>query len=225
MTARILIVDDECLVRDYLRQICTDILGMSVVGLAAERDTAILLLREQRPDLALVDLRLGWHAGNGIEVAAWAKAEMPLLRILFISACGSIETIRKVEAARVSGFVDKISATAMELASAIQAVADGLTYFSPSYLRAVEKRHRDSSGYEWLLSDRERQVLQQIASGMNDFEIATFMELSVRTVETHRHRILSKLGLDSTPKLMKFASDHGFMDFAGQGLPAPGYVV
>jgi DNA-binding NarL/FixJ family response regulator len=75
MPARIVIVEDECLIRDYLQRVCTEALGMTVVGLAANRDTAIQLLKEQRPDVALVDLRLGWDGGTGIEVAAWAKVE------------------------------------------------------------------------------------------------------------------------------------------------------
>lgn len=226
MTARILIVEDDHLYQDYLRIVCADVLGMNVVGLARDRDTAIRLLREQRPDLALLDLRLEADGGTGLEIANWARTAMPRLRILIISGCCSLETIRKVEQLRVCGFLDKSSLTIEQLMAAIRAVAAGQTYFSASYQRSQERRKRDPKAYDWLLSDKERAVLRHIADALNDDEIAALLGLSVRTVETHRHRLLRKLGLDSTPKLMKFAIDQGFTEIDGAAdLPAPNCVA
>ena len=221
MPARIVIVEDECLIRDYLERVCTEAMGMTVVGLAANREAAIRLLQEQRPDLALVDLRLEWEGGTGFEVADWARVVMPQLRILFISGYDSTETMRKVEQARVCGFVEKSLSATAELVLALRTVAAGRTYFSQSYFRALTRRQCDPMAYDRILSDRERDVLELIANGMSDAEIAALLGLTPRTVETHRHRILRKLDLNSTPKLMKFAIDHGYTDFGGPGLPAP----
>ncbi len=226
MTARILIVEDDSLCQDYLRIVCVEVLGMNVVGLARDRDTAIRLLREQRPDLALLDLRLEADGGTGLEIANWARTAMPQLRILIISGCCSLETIRKVEQLRVCGFLDKNHLTIKELTEAIQVVAAGQTCFAPTYLSNMERRRRDPKAYDWLLSDKERAVLRHIADALNDDEIAALLGLSVRTVETHRHRLLRKLGLDSTPKLMKFAIDRGFTEIDGAAdLPAPSCVA
>lgn len=225
MPARIVIIEDESLIRDYLQRVCTEALDMSVVGLATNRETGIRLLQEQCPDLALVDLRLGWEGGTGFEVADWAKVAMPRLKIVFISAHCSAETMRKVERARVCGFVDKALTTTAELAAALRTVEKGGTYFSRAYHEARVRRQRDPLAYDRILTDREQHVLELIAAALSDAEIATILAVSARTVETHRHRILCKLGLNSTPKLMQFAIDHGFMEFRGPRRTTPSCIV
>jgi len=125
-----------------------------------------------------------------------------------------------VRAARVSGFIDKNLRETAELEHGLRMVSAGQTYFSSSYYKAQRRREESPGDYDLLLTERERDVLALTARAMSDAEIAAFLGMALRTVETHRSRIMRKLDLHSTPKLMKFALDRGFGQFGDENLPA-----
>lgn len=225
MPVEIVIVDDQFLSREYIRRVCTDVLGFVVLGMAASQSAAVELIRSKRPHLVLLDLSLGTDGGTGFGVADTIRKEMPDVSCVFMSVHCTEEVIRRVELARPLGFLDKNFHAAEVFENALRSVAEGKPYFSSVYRKALERRHRASNAYFRLLTDREQEILALIANAMTDAEIAALLGLAVSTVETHRHRILRKLGQDSTPKLMKFAIDCGFNQFGGPELPGPNCLV
>ena len=206
---RIAIADDHAVVRRGVRQLISEAEGLIVVGEAASADELLTLLRSRPVDVLILDLSLGVR--SGIDVLKQVKSEFPRLAVVILSM--HAEDLFAVRALRAgaSGYVEK-EGTPEALLVAIRRVAGGGTYVSADI---AEKIAADLArgGAEVMpherLSDREFEVFRLLGSGMSATEIAHTLNLSVKTVSTHRTRILAKTGLGNNADIVEYVIAHG----------------
>lgn len=198
---RLLLVDDHPLVRDGLRARLEVVRGFEVVGEAGNADEALARMAALRPSLVLMDV--GMKDVNGIDLTAMLLAREPALQVLMLSMYDNPEYVQRAMQAGARGYVLK-DAPASEIIAAIEAVAAGGTFLSP----AVSKRLFRNQAPRPLLSSREAQILSALARGLSSKQIAREMDVSVRTVETHRQSIKRKLAIDGQAELIKYAVEH-----------------
>jgi DNA-binding NarL/FixJ family response regulator len=132
------------------------------------------------------------------------------VRILVLSSHCDEFTVYRAEKARVHGFVDKNTNTVESLKEAISKVVRGKTYFSESFLRIKAARHSNTASFDKVLTDRERSILALIGEPLSDAEVSVRLGISIDTAQKHRFNILRKLGLQTTPELIRYARIHGF---------------
>jgi two-component system, NarL family, response regulator NreC len=207
-TIRILLADDHNIMRDGLRLLLERQPDFEIVGEASDGRQALSLAQESRPDIAIIDIAM--PGLNGIEATRRITETCPQTGVIILSMhCDESYVIRSLKAG-ARGYLLKDSARA-DLISAIRAVMQAKTYFSPKisqilqedYMQELAQKDQDDS-YD-LLTDREREVLQLIAEGLANKEIANKLNLSVYTVDTHRSHILRKLNLHSVPEVILYA--------------------
>lgn len=211
---RILLDDDHNILRDGMRLLLERQPGFVVVGEAADGRETVQLAREQNPDVIVMDIAM--PNMNGIEATRRIIEKQPHIGIVILSMHHDESyVIRSLKAgARAYLLKDAVKA---ELILAIEAVLDGRSFFSPKvsrilqedYFQALDRRNADDS-YE-LLTDREREILQMIAEGRTNKEVANTLNLSLYTVDTHRTHILQKLNLHSVPELILYAVRKGII--------------
>ncbi|WP_269633535.1 response regulator [Pelomonas sp. BJYL3] len=198
---RILLVDDHPLVREGLRSRLQTEPGYEVVAEAGSADEALIALKQAAPDLALLDV--GLRQGSGIELARALLAQTPALRVLMFSMYDNPEYVQRALEAGASGYVLK-DASVEALLAAIEAVRAGGTYLSPGLTRRMFRAQAPKP----VLSPRESEILSALARGETSKDIARRLDLSVRTVETHRQNIKRKLALDTPAELLRYALEH-----------------
>lgn len=194
--------------RDVMRKACAARFGHEVIGETDSGLAAIEMVSRLKPDAVILDLSL--PDMDGFNVVDRIFKELPRTRILVVSAHCDDYTLFRVEKSGVHGFVDKNSNTVETLREALIAIEAGRIYFSAAFQSAKLARRSDPMSFTKLLSDRERAVLSLIGQGLSDDEIGERLDVSPRTVQTHRSRILCKLAIKGTPKLIAFAIEHGF---------------
>ncbi len=204
---RIAIADDHAIVRKGLRQILAETNDLAVTGEAASADELLTLLRAQPFDVVVLDLTLG--SRDGIDLLKIIKSEFPRLRVLILSM--HAEDLFAVRALRAGarGYIQKEGAPE-ELLSAIRRIAAGRTYVSPAMAERITTdlvRGSEKLPHE-RLSDREFEVLRALGSGKSVTEIANDLNLSVKTVSTHRSRILTKTGLRNNAEIVSYVHAH-----------------
>ncbi len=211
---QVVLADDHPIVRRGLRSLLETEPGLSIAGEAADGLEALRLCEEVRPDILIVDI--GMPRLNGIDVAARAqKLERPP-RTLILSMHSDESYIIRALAAGARGYLLKES-TDEDLLPAIRAVAAGRPFFSPAvasvlmedYIRQLTSRGLSDSHH--LLTDREKEVLQLLAEGASNKEVATVLDLSVSTVETHRANLMQKLNLHNTAEIVLYAVRKGII--------------
>lgn len=200
---RILLVDDHPLVREGLRARLQAGGGCEVTAEAGSAEAAMQALLREQPDLVLMDVGLKGSEANGIELAARMIERCPELRVLMFSMYDNPEYVQRALQAGARGYVLK-DAAADELLAAIEAVRSGGTYLSPGVTRRLFRAQAPKP----LLTPRESEILSAMARGESSKQIARALDLSVRTVETHRQNIKRKLELDSPADLMRYALEH-----------------
>jgi two-component system, NarL family, response regulator NreC len=207
---RILLVDDHALVRQGFRMILEDQPDMEIVGQAGNGREAVELAEKLHPDVAVMDVAM--PELNGIEATRRIGSISPRTRVLALSMHKDSMYVREILRAGARGYLLKDSGDA-DLVAAVRAVAKGDGYISPSVSDSVlsDYRRHVSDPLD-LLTSREREVLQMIAEGKTNKEIATSLNLSVYTVEAHRGRVMEKLNLHSTGELVRFALRNGLID-------------
>lgn len=206
---RILVVDDHPVVRKGISVALSRNAGFEVVGEAADGDAAIQAAHEHAPDVVLLDIDLPGR--NGLSVAQELRAELPDIKVVILSMFSSEGYVMQALKSGVQGCVRKESSME-EVARAVQSVSDGDVYFSEGVARVAlgrMVRNGQTTPSPEDLTQREREVLVQIAEGLSNKEIASALNLGVRTVETHRDRLMRKLGIHSVAGLTKFAIRHG----------------
>lgn len=185
--------------------------GLEVVGEAGDGDEALAKAKELTPDLVLMDVDM--PGLNGLAVTEVLRKELPQIRVLILSMHSSPEYAMRTMEAGARGYVLK-EASPEELVRAIQTVNAGDSYFSPDVAQAVLNRYvqetPDAAAGE-RISHREKEVLIQIAEGLSNKEIACRLGVGVRTVETHRERIMRKLNIHSVAGLTKYAISKGLV--------------
>ena len=207
---KILLADDHAIVRQGLKLILSAHSDLQVVGEAANGREAIDLAQKLQPDMVLIDVAM--PELNGIEATRRMIESTPRLRVLVLSMHKEPVYVREILKAGARGYILK-DAIDTELLGAVLAVARGDGYISPAVSGALlnDYRHNVTDPID-LLSSREREVLQLIAEGKTNKEIATRLNLSVYTVDSHRGKVMDKLNLHSTGELVRFAVRHGLVD-------------
>lgn len=213
---RVLLADDHAIVRAGLREILADTGDILVAGEATNGQEVLAQVRDQDYDLAVLDMSMPGR--NGIELIKLVRAEKPGIRILVLSMHSEEQYAVRAIRAGASGYLSKESA-ADELVAAIRRIAGGGAYVSPETaerLALAAGRASDAAPHT-LLSDREYQVFQLIANGAAVGEIAKQLSLSVKTISTHKTRILEKMGFANQSELIRYALEHKLLD----GPPGP----
>ena len=207
---RILLADDHALVRHGFRMILAAQPDMEIAGEAGNGREAIELAQKLKPDVVVMDVAM--PELNGIEATRRLIELAPRTRVLALSMHKDNVYVREILRAGARGYLLKDSADA-DLIAAVRAVAKGEGYLSPGVSDAVlsDYRRHVTDPLD-LLTSREREVLQLIAEGKTNKEIATSLTLSVYTVEAHRGRLMEKLNLHSTGELVRFAVRSGLID-------------
>jgi two-component system response regulator NreC len=207
---RILLADDHALVRQGFGMILGAQADMQVVGQAGNGREAVELAEKLHPDVVIMDVTM--PELNGIEATRRLATSAPRTRVLALSMHKDSVYVREMLRAGARGFLLKDSGDA-DLVAAVRAVAKGEGYLSPAVSDAVLTDYRKHVTDPLdLLTSREREVLQMIAEGKTNKEIATTLNLSVYTVEAHRGRVMEKLNLHSTGELVRFALRNGLID-------------
>lgn len=197
---RIFIVDDHTLFRSGLKYILEATDQYVIIGEATNGAEFLTLLREQKPDLVILDINM--PVMNGIEAAKQALEIEPDLRILVLSMFGDAENYSALLNIGVRGFVLKESENE-EFLLAVQKVAEGGNYFSQELLLSII--HKDTPQNLVSLSPREKEVLLLISKGLSTREISSLLNISQRTVERHRTTLLEKTGTRNAVSLIIFA--------------------
>ena len=201
---RLALVDDHSLVRDGIRALLSVVPNMAVVGEAENGAQAIEMVEQCKPDLLLLDINL--PDINGLVLTRKIRERHPSLRILVLSMHDSKEYVSESLRAGASGYVLKNSPS-REIVAAIEAIVTGGTFYSAEIAQKLLLDDGESSE----LTPRESQVLYKMAQGLNNKEMARELNISVRTVETHRLSIRRKLKIDKPAALVKYAIDHGII--------------
>ncbi|HXG32580.1 MAG TPA: response regulator transcription factor [Bryobacteraceae bacterium] len=207
---RILLADDHALVRQGFRLILETQPDMEVVGEAANGREAVELAQRISPDVVIMDV--GMPEMGGIEATRRLAQCCPRTAVLALSMHKDSVYVREILRAGARGYLLK-DAFDRDLLAAVRAVARGEGYLSPAVSEAVLSDYRRSvSDPLDLLTSREREVLQLLAEGKTNKEIASMLNLSIYTVDAHRGRIMEKLNLHSIGELVRFALRHGLVD-------------
>lgn len=199
---RVLLADDHKIVRDGLKGILAATRDIEVAGEAANGDEALALAKANDYDVAMLDLSMPGLAG--IDLIKRLKAEKPKLRLLVLSMHGEHQYAARALKAGASGYLTKDSA-AEQLVGALRKIAAGGVHISEA---AAASLVNSATEPHQALSDREFEVLRLLASGLGPTEIGERLHLSVKTVSTHKARLLGKLGLGSTAELVRYALEH-----------------
>jgi DNA-binding NarL/FixJ family response regulator len=212
---RVLLADDHALVRAGIRALLEGLEGVTVVAEAGNGGEVLELARKHRPDVVLLDISM--PGLGGLEASALLKQDLHEVRVVRLSMHANEEYVLQALRAGASGYMLKDSATA-ELELALQAVMQGETYLSPRISKQMVEGYVQRVGGEQPKSDnltpRQRQVLQLIAGGHSTKEIAYRLELSVKTVETHRAQLMDRLQIRDIAGLVKYAIRNGLVTTA-----------
>jgi DNA-binding NarL/FixJ family response regulator len=202
---KLVVADDHTLVRAGFRALLERMPHVEVVGEAANGREVIELVAERRPDIALVNISM--PELNGLDATARIVKDHPKTRVILVSLHSDEEYVRRGFALGAAGYLVK-SADVQELELAIRAVARGDLWVSPSVSKAIvaalARGERPSGSFE-LLTSRQREVLQMVAEGKTAKEIADELQLSVKTVESHRSQLMKRLGVRGIPGLVRSA--------------------
>lgn len=205
---RILIADDHGIIRAGLKLLLEHAPEMQVVGEASDGREAVRLAAELQPDVVIVDI--GMPLLNGIDATAQILRETPKIGAIILSMHADESYIMRALNAGAKGYLLKDSADD-DLLRAVRTVAEGRPFFSPviaqtlleDYVRLM-REHRVTDSYD-LLTEREREVLQLLAEGKSNKEVATVLGLSPYTVESHRNNLMQKLNLHNTADIVLYA--------------------
>ena len=199
---RIVIADDHPLIRQGLKKVIEGVPGLEVVGEAGDGLSLLGLFETAKPDMVILDISMP-HL-RGIEAISLVKNYKPGIKILIFSM--HKEYFRQALAAGAEGYLVKEDAD-KELFSAIESIRQGQRYLSPRLIEA--EAGGKSRGEE--LTAREKQILKLVAGGKSNREIAEVLDISVRTVESHRAFIIRKLNLKKTADLVRYAMEKGYI--------------
>jgi DNA-binding NarL/FixJ family response regulator len=209
---KVLLADDHALVRQGIRSLLEKLPEIEVVGEVADGREAMLKAAETQPDVVLMDIAM--PGLNGLEAVARMKKECPSVRVIMVSMYVSEEYFQQAIESGASGYLLK-DAEGSELTLAIKTVMRGEIYLTPSVVKYAVAAYRDRKegdiGPLSRLSSRQREILQLIVEGYTTKEIAQRLNLSPRTVETHRAEIMDRLNIHDVPGLVRFALRFGLI--------------
>jgi len=202
-----LIAEDHTLVRIGIRALLEDFDGVEVAGEAGDGREALRLIQMHQPDVVLMDLTM--PEMNGLEATSRAAREFPNVRVLILSAHADQEYVWQALQAGARGYVLKDDSP-QELELAIKTVARGESYLSPAVSSNAQRLDREPSSLK-RLTPRQREVLQLVAEGYKTKEIAQKLQISIKTVETHRARLMEQLNIYDIAGLVRYAIRMGLV--------------
>lgn len=210
---RILLADDHKIVRDGLRMLFEREPGLEVIGEAGNGWDTLKMVQKLTPDVVIMDITM--PGLNGIDTTQKIVSEVPGTKVIALSMHSDRRFVSGMLEAGASGYLLKDCAID-ELAAAVRAVTMNQTYLSPRIADIVVKNYVNKSGRNKSelfpsLTNREREILQLLAEGKSARQIAGFLHVSIKTVETHRRNIMFKLDLGSTAELIKYAISEGLI--------------
>jgi two-component system response regulator NreC len=212
---RLLVADDHKIFRQGIKKLLDEESDLNIVGEAADGREAVQKATELKPDVILMDIAMANL--NGLEATKKIKKVLPSTRVIMLTMHKNEEYILQSFQAGASGYILKEGAVE-ELVSAIRSIYQDKSFLSPTisktlidaYLRKMETGKTETP-FD-LLTDREREVLQLIAEGYTNREVAKALFISVKTVEAHRAHIMQKLNIHDIAKLVKYAIQKGLVD-------------
>lgn len=203
---RVLLVDDHPLVLDGIRSRLELDEDMEVIGEAANGEEALELAKRYKPEIVLMDINM--PVMNGIEAAERFSEELPDIKLLMLSMHDSREYITKVLKAGAKGYILK-DVSSSEMVSAIKSVYQGKNYYSSG---VTDILLNEGVAKDVPLTDREKTILRLLAEGNSNKHVARELDISVRTVETHRRNIKRKLDVKTSAGLVKYAIENGIVE-------------
>jgi two-component system, NarL family, response regulator NreC len=213
---RILLADDHAVLRGGLRALLNDEPDMEVVGEAGDGAECIEKALSLVPDVVVLDINM--PVCNGLDALEVLQSRLPLARVVVLTMHDDLEYVRRVIGSGGAGYILKQSASD-ELIKAIRAVVDGGMYVSPAHARLLLETGSPRRGGEGTdpaarlarLSERESEVFTLVAQGHTNLEIAQTLAIGVKTVETHRARLMRKLEVDNRAALVRLALELGLL--------------
>ena len=211
---KILLVDDHTIVRQGLKALLDAHGGFTIVGEAENGRDAVKKAQELSPDIVIMDIAM--PVLNGLEATRQIKRALPDTNVLALTMYNDEEYVFQILKSGASGYLIKETA-ANELIAAILSLQKGNPFFSPSISRKImesylnEDEDKKGKGESDKLTNREKEVLQLIAEGYTNNEIGNLMNISVKTVETHRAHVMSKLDIHDVAGLIKYAIKKGLV--------------
>jgi DNA-binding NarL/FixJ family response regulator len=213
---RIVIADDHTIVREGLKQLLATEPDLQVVGEARDGNEAIQLARDTPFDVLLIDISMPGR--NGLEVIRQIKAEKPKLRIMVLSMHEEHQYAVRAIRSGASGYLTKDSAST-QLITALRKVAAGGAYITAEVAEqlALGAMPHAEQALHTTLSDREFQVLRMLVAGHTVSDVAAKVNLSVKTISTHKARLMQKLGVSSNTELLRYAIQHRLTEDPASG--------
>jgi len=208
----VIIADDHTIVRSGVNLLLSSEPDITVIGEAVDGEAAVKLSQELKPDVVLMDISM--PGINGMQATREIKSKLPETNVLVLTMHRSEEYFFQMLEAGASGYVLK-GAETNELINAVRVVARGDVFLYPSMARRLVAEYLSQTGSDPLeggkLSDREREILQLIAEGFTNKEIAERLVLSPSTIHSHRTNLMHKLNLSSRHELVQYARTHGLL--------------
>lgn len=213
MDTKVLLADDHAILREGLRMVLDAQPGITVVGEAENGRQALEMAERLDPDVVVMDIAM--PELNGLEATRQIKRRNPRIQVVILTMHENPEYLRQIVKSGALSCVLKRSA-GTELLTAVRAASHGESYFSPTIASRLLDDYRvrlDADGVDIveLLTEREREVLQLVAEGHTNQEIADKLVVSIKTVQTHRAHLMEKLGAHDRTELVRFAMKHGFI--------------
>jgi len=209
---RVMLADDHALVRAGLRALLQSLDGVQVVAEVGGGHEALQAVADHQPDVVLMDIAM--PGMNGLEAAERVMKQWPSVRLIVLSMYTNEDYVRQALAAGAAGYLQK-GADPAELELAIKAVMRGETYLTPAVSKHVVQNYLEQSGKKpgavQDLTPRQREVLQLIAEGHSTKDIAQRLNLSVKTIETHRTELMHRLGIHDVAGLVRYAIRTGIV--------------
>ncbi|WP_438480482.1 response regulator [Oleiharenicola lentus] len=204
----IVLIEDHAIVRGLIERVAEDAFPGATVSAARDGKTGLELCQQHKPRLVLLDLEL--PDADGFELVSEIRKVSPGARILILSSHTEDYILHRVHQVAVEGFMDKNDPSPEMLTEALQAVASGGRYFSATVENAFARFREDPLAFSKLLSEREQELLRLLGQGLSDEKISEKVGLREITVRNHRRNIMARLGIHSTPELIRYALEHGF---------------
>ena len=217
----VLLVDDHTVVRQGLRALLSSEEDIEVIGEAENGRQAVQMASQSPPDIVVMDVAMPLL--NGLEATRQILKSIPSAKVLVLSSYSDDDCVQQMTEAGISGYLSKQTA-ADDLVKAIREIQKGNNYFSPSIVRRLKSRLQDAftngqaTKRNIELTSREAEVLQLIAEGFPNKQIAAELTISIKTVEKHRQQVMNKLNIHDVASLTRYALSKGMVE---SGLPVP----
>ncbi|MDR1283440.1 MAG: response regulator transcription factor [Opitutaceae bacterium] len=205
---KIIVIEDHVMVRGFIARVCEDAFARPLVYPATTAAEGLALAKSVQPDLVLLDLELPDR--DGLDLVADLRPAARSARILVLSAHIDRYSIHRIHDAGVDGFIDKNEQSPEVLCNAMREVAAGRRFFSAAVNRTRAALRADPHAFTKLLTDREIEALRLFGLGLGNEEVAARFGVTPLTARNHRRAIMTKLGIHSTPELVRYAIENGF---------------